>query len=220
MTAYHLLAARNDTMVASILAKELVIVDPMQNPDGRERFIHSFEQGEGIEPDPSPLAAEHNELWPSGRTNHYFFDMNRDWVALTQPETSGRVASMLERRPQVVVDFHEMGTIGDYFFPPPSDPVNPNMTKWQRDYLDDNGKGNAKYFDQFGFSYFTRDTYDAWYPGYGDSWPVYFGATAMTYENGSTRGLVVRRVPSAPFANIYCRAPAISRRSTNWPIYS
>jgi hypothetical protein len=192
-TAYHLLAARNDKMVATILSRELVIIDPMQNPDGRERFIHSFEQGEGLEPDPNPLAAEHSEPWPGGRTNHYFFDMNRDWVAMTQPETKGRIAAMLEWRPQVVVDLHEMGTDAGYYFAPPADPFNPNMTKFQRDYQNDIGKGNAKYFDQFGFSYFTRDTYDAWYPGYGDSWPVYFGAIAMTYENGSTRGLVVKR---------------------------
>jgi hypothetical protein len=193
MTAYHLLAARNDKMISSILAKEVIVIDPLQNPDGRDRFIHSFEMGEGLEPDPSPLAAEHTEPWPAGRTNHYFFDMNRDWVAMTQPETKGRIAAMLEWHPQVVVDLHEMGTDAGYYFAPPSDPYNPNMTKWQKDYQVDIGKGNAKWFDQFGFSYFTHDTYDAWYPGYGDSWPVYLGAIAMTYENGSTRGLIVNR---------------------------
>ncbi|MDP9171796.1 MAG: M14 family metallopeptidase [Acidobacteriota bacterium] len=193
MTAYHLLAARNNKMVADILAKELVIIDPLQNPDGRDRFVHGFEMGEGLEPDPNPLAAEHTEPWPGGRTNHYYFDMNRDWVALTQPETKGRVAAMLEWRPQVAIDLHEMGTDSTYYFAPPADPFNPNMTAWQRDYQTDLGKGNAKWFDQFGFSYFTRDTYDAFYPGYGDSWPVYLGAIAATYENGSTRGLVVKR---------------------------
>ncbi len=193
MTAYHLLAARNDKMVASILDKELVVIDPLQNPDGRDRFVHGFEMGEGLEPDPNPLAAEHTEPWPGGRTNHYYFDMNRDWVAMTQPETRGRIAAMLEWRPQVAIDLHEMGTDSSYYFAPPADPFNPNMTKWQRDYQTDLGKGNAKWFDQFGFSYFTRDTYDAFYPGYGDSWPVYLGAIATTYENGSTRGLVVKR---------------------------
>jgi hypothetical protein len=193
MTAYHLLAARNDKMISAILAKEIIVIDPIQNPDGRDRFIHSYEMGEGLEPDASPLAAEHTENWPGGRTNHYFFDMNRDWVAMTQPETKGRIAAMLEWHPQVVVDLHEMGTDASYYFAPPSDPYNPNMTKWQKDYQYDVGKGNAKWFDQFGFSYFTHDTYDAWYPGYGDSWPVYLGAIAMTYENGSTRGLIVNR---------------------------
>src|SRR5215472_3883455 len=193
VTAYHLLAARNDRTVDAILAKAVVIIDPLQNPDGRNRFVHSYEVGEGLEPDPNPLAAEHSEPWPGGRTNHYYFDMNRDWVAITQPETKGRIHAMLEWHPQVVVDLHEMGTDATYYFAPPADPFNPNMTKWQRDYQTDIGKGNARWFDQFGFSYFTRDTYDAFYPGYGDSWPVYLGAIAMTFENGSTRGLIVRR---------------------------
>ena len=193
MTAYHLLAARNDKTIDAILAKAVVIIDPLENPDGRNRFVHSFEVAEGLEPDANPLAAEHSEPWPGGRTNHYYFDMNRDWVAITQPETKGRIHAMQEWHPQVVVDLHEMGTDATYYFAPPADPFNPNMTKWQRDYQTDIGKGNAKWFDQFGFSYFTRDTYDAFYPGYGDSWPVYLGAIAMTYENGSTRGLVVRR---------------------------
>ncbi|MDQ6675671.1 MAG: M14 family metallopeptidase [Acidobacteriota bacterium] len=193
ITAYHLLAARNDKTVAAILAKDLVIIDPLQNPDGRDRFIHSFEAGEGLEPDPNPFAAEHTEPWPGGRTNHYYFDMNRDWLAMTQPETKGRIAAILAWHPQVVVDLHEMGTDSTYYFAPPANPFNPNMTKFQADYQYDIGKGNAKWFDRFGFSYFTRDTYDAFYPGYGDSWPVYMGAIAMTFENGSTRGLVVRR---------------------------
>ncbi len=192
-TAYHLLAARNDKMVNGILANSVVVIDPMQNPDGRDRFIRSFEAGLGLEPDPNPLAAEHTEPWPSGRFNHYLFDMNRDWVGITQPETKGRIAAMLAWHPQVVVDLHEMGTDSTYYFAPPANPFNPNMTKWQADYQYDIGKGNAKYFDKFGFSYFTRDTYDAFYPGYGDSWPVYSGAIAMTFENGSTRGLVVKR---------------------------
>jgi hypothetical protein len=191
--AYHLAAARGDKLVDDFLSKVLVVIDPLQNPDGRNRFVHSFEVSEGLEPDANPLAAEHSEPWPGGRTNHYYFDMNRDWVAITQPETKGRIAAISEWHPQVVVDLHEMGTDAGYYFAPPADPFNPNMTKWQRDYQTDIGKGNAKWFDKFGFSYFTRDTYDAFYPGYGDSWPVYTGAIAMTYENGSTRGLVVRR---------------------------
>ncbi len=192
-TAYHLLAARNDKTVNAILANTVVIIDPIQNPDGRDRFVHSFEAGLGLEPDANPLAAEHTEPWPGGRTNHYFFDMNRDWVAMTQPETKGRVAAMLAWHPQVVVDLHEMGTDSTYYFAPPANPFNPNMTKWQADYQFDIGKANAKYFDRFGFPYFTRDTYDAFYPGYGDSWPVYMGAIAMTFENGSTRGLLVKK---------------------------
>ena len=81
LTAYHLLASRNDTLVAAVLAKVVVLIDPLQNPDGRDRFVHNFEASRGLEPDPNPASAEHTEPWPGGRTNHYLFDMNRDWLA-------------------------------------------------------------------------------------------------------------------------------------------
>jgi hypothetical protein len=193
VTAYHLLASRNDAMTAGILANTLVIICPLQNPDGRNRFIHDFEMNGGLEPDPNPAAAEHSEGWPGGRTNHYNFDLNRDWVGMTQPETTGHVKALQEWYPQVFIDLHEMGTEATYYFTPEAGPYNPYLTKEQRDDLYWFGKNNAKYFDQFGFRYFTREEYDAFYPGYGASWPFYFGGLAMTYENGSTRGLVVRR---------------------------
>ena len=193
VTAYHLLAARNDAVVNSILANTVVIVNPTQNPDGRDRFIHSFEISEGMEPDSNSSAAEHTENWPAGRTNHYFFDMNRDWLAFTQPETKGHMRALLDWLPQIFVDLHEMGTDSTYYFTPEADPFNPHLTREQRTSLTWFGKNNARYFDKFGFSYFTREVYDAFYPGYGASWPAYFGSLAVTYENGSTRGLIVKK---------------------------
>ncbi|HXG66292.1 MAG TPA: M14 family metallopeptidase [Blastocatellia bacterium] len=193
LTAYHLLAARNDPVVEEILAKTIILIDPTQNPDGRDRFVHNFEVAEGLEPDASPLAAEHNEPWPGGRTNHYYFDMNRDWFALTQPESRGRVRVLQEWYPLVFVDLHEMGSNSTYYFAPEAVPYNPHLAKDQRAALDLFGRNNAKWFDRFGFSYFTREVYDAFYPGYGASWPSYYGAVAMTYEQASVRGLVVRR---------------------------
>ena len=193
LAAYHLLAARNDAVVDRILRDDLVLIDPAQNPDGRERFVNRFEESVGLEPDASPLAAEHNEPWPSGRTNHYLFDMNRDWFALTQPETQGRVRTLLEWYPLVFADLHEMGSESTYYFTPEADPFNPHLVKYQRDDLKWFGQNNARYFDRFGFDYFTREVYDAFYPGYGASWPEFYGAVAMTYEQASARGLVVRR---------------------------
>jgi hypothetical protein len=193
VTAYHLLASRNDKLVDQVLANVVVLIDPIQNPDGRDRFVHNYEIAEGLEPDASPLAAEHNEPWPGGRTNHYYFDLNRDWLAVTQPEIAGEIKALREWYPLVFVDLHEMGTESTYYFAPEAVPYNPNLTKEQKDPLQWFGKNNAKYFDQFGFSYFTREVYDAFYPGYGASWPSYYGGLAMTYENGSTRGLVVRK---------------------------
>jgi hypothetical protein len=192
-TAYHLLAARSNKTVDEIMANVVVLIDPTQNPDGRARFITNFDQMVGLEPDASPVAAERAEPWPGGRSNHYFFDMNRDWIAVTQPETKGRIKMLQEWYPLVTIDLHEMGSEGNYYFTPEADPFNPHLTKEQRTSLDWFGKNNAKYFDQFGYSYFTREVYDAFYPGYGASWPEYYGAIAATYENASVRGLVYRR---------------------------
>ena len=193
LTAYHLLASQDDARVADIMANSVVVIDPMQNPDGRDRFIHNFEIAEGLVPDSDRLAAEHDEPWPGGRTNHYLFDMNRDWFIQTQPETQGRTAAMLQWYPVAYVDAHEMGSDGTYFFAPEAIPYNPHLAEDQRASLQLFGRNNARYFDMFGFDYFTREVYDAFYPGYGASWPSYFGSIAMTYEQASARGLVVRQ---------------------------
>jgi len=193
LTAYHLLASRGDARVEQILRDTVVVIDPMQNPDGRDRFIHAFTSAEGIQPDPDRISAEHDEPWPGGRTNHYLFDMNRDWFIQTQPETQGRTAAMLEYFPVAYVDAHEMGSDGTYFFAPEAIPFNPHLAEDQRNSLQLFGRNNARYFDQFGLDYFTREVYDAFYPGYGASWPSYFGSVAMTYEQASARGLVFRQ---------------------------
>ncbi len=193
LTAYHLVAARNDSVVDSILANAIVLIAPLENPDGRERFVQHFEQAAGLEADASPFAAEHVETWPGGRGNHYLFDMNRDWFALTQPEIRSQAKALLEWYPQVFVDLHEMGADATYYFAPGAAPFNPHLTPAQSEILALFGKNNARWFDRFGFDYFTRDVFDAFYPGYGDSWPAYFGAVGMTYEQASARGLLVRR---------------------------
>jgi hypothetical protein len=193
MTAYHLLASRNDKLVDEILANVLLILDPAQNPDGRARFVHNFEIAEGLKADASQLAAEHNEPWPGGRTNHYYFDLNRDWFAMSQPETQGRIRAVQEWFPLAYVDLHEMGSDATYYFAPEANPYNPYITPTQRESLEWFGRNNAKWFDRYGFSYFTREGYDEFYPGYGASWPLFHGSIGMTYEQASTRGLVVRR---------------------------
>ncbi len=193
MTAYHLLASRGDARVADILRDTVVVIDPVQNPDGRDRFIHRFEIAEGLEPSADLISAEHNEPWPSGRTNHYLFDMNRDWFIQTQPESQGRVRILQEWYPVAFVDAHEMGSNATYYFSPEAVPFNPHLAKDQTDSLELFGRTNAYWFDQFGLDYFTREIFDAFYPGYGASWPSYFVGIAMTYELASARGLVVRK---------------------------
>lgn len=193
LTAYHLLAAQNDELVATAMQNTVVLIDPMQNPDGRDRFINYFRQNVGRFPDADLQSSEHNETWPGGRTNHYLFDMNRDWFAQTQPETRGRTKFYLEWFPQVVADLHEMGTNSHYYFAPPALPWNPNLTRTQLDWLTRFGRNNASWFDRFRFDYFTREGYDSFYPGYGEGWPLFHGSIGMTYEQASVRGLVARR---------------------------
>jgi hypothetical protein len=193
LTAYHLVAAQNDTLAPLIMQNSVVIIDPMQNPDGRDRFITYFKQTTGRWPDPDQQAAEHRETWPSGRSNHYFFDMNRDWFALTQLETQGRVKAFLEWHPQVFVDLHEMGSNSTYYFAPPANPLNPEMPASQIQMLQKFGRNNARWFDRMKFDYFTREVFDSFYPGYGEGWPIFNGSVGMTYEQASARGLVVKR---------------------------
>ncbi|MEQ1783208.1 MAG: M14 metallopeptidase family protein, partial [Hyphomonadaceae bacterium] len=193
MTAYHLLAAKDDPAVTGILANTLVFIDPVQNPDGRDRFVNGFYDTTGLVPSGSPIAAERVQPWPGGRYNHYLFDMNRDWLSITQPETIGRIQIFQKWFPLVFVDLHEMGSNSTYFFSPEADPYNPDITQSQRNALKLIGRNNARWFDRFGFSYFTREVYDAFYPGYGAAWPLFHGSIGTTYEQASSRGLVARK---------------------------
>jgi hypothetical protein len=191
--AYHLLAARGDAVVDRILAESLVLIDPAQNPDGRARFVMQNTSAEARWEDPAPWAAEHDEPWPGGRTNHYLFDLNRDGFIQSQPETQGKFALFRQYTPHVLADLHEMGGNSTYFFPPTAPPANPWLTEAQLDLMDLFGEANAATFDRRGFSYFNRATYDAFYPGYMDMWPMIHGALAMTYEQASARALVLRQ---------------------------
>lgn len=192
-TAYHILAAKNEAVTQNILDKTLTFIDPLQNPDGRERFISQYYGSVGMEHSADRLSAEHNLPWPKGRVNHYLFDMNRDWLAITQPETQGKIAAINHYLPQVVIDLHEMHGDLSYYFAPAARPFNPHMTKTQVANMNAIGKNHGKHFDQFDFDYFTREIFDAFYPGYGDSWPTFYGASASTYEVGSTRGEVFEK---------------------------
>lgn len=193
MTAYQLLAAKDDARSAKIMANTIVVIDPMQNPDGRARFVNNFSASTGIDPAGDRQAAEHDEPWPSGRVNHYMFDLNRDWFTLSQPETRGKVAAIRAWNPVVVIDLHEMGGDGTYFFSPAAQPFSPNLTQAQIRAYELIGRYNAAAFDARGEPYFTREVYDLFYPGYGDTWNAHQGAIGSTYEQASARGLVFER---------------------------
>ncbi|MGQ0736032.1 MAG: M14 family zinc carboxypeptidase, partial [Acidobacteriota bacterium] len=191
--AYHLLASQGDADVNTVFGESLVLIDPMQNPDGRARFIFQNLQGRAATADSTPYNAEHDEPWPGGRSNHYLFDMNRDWFAQTQPETRGRITLAREYFPHVTVDLHEQGGDNSYYFAPPADPLNPHITKSQVAAFDLFGRANAARFDARGWPYFIREVYDSFYPGYGESWPIFNGSIGMTYEQASARSLSFSR---------------------------
>lgn len=180
-TIYELVRPGN-TETKSWLQNTLVIMDPMLNPDGRDRYVHWYKETVGETPNIHIDAREHHEPWPGGRTNHYYFDLNRDWAWLTQKESRQRVAEYQKWMPQVHVDFHEMGYTEPYYFAPAASPYHHAITGWQRSFQNTIGKNNAKYFDQSNWLYFTGEVYDLFYPSYGDTYPIFNGAVGMTYE--------------------------------------
>jgi hypothetical protein len=192
-TAWDLV--RGASELAGVLDSVVVVIDPVANPDGRDRYVNWFRQAVGPTPNPDPDAREHWEPWPGGRVNHYLFDLNRDWAWATQPETQARLATWGVWNPQVHVDFHEMGYATNYFFFPAAAPINPMYPSHILDWGIYFGAANARAFDEHGWTYYTGEGFDLFYPGYGDSWPSLLGAIGMTYEQaGSGRaGLVVRQ---------------------------
>ncbi len=171
----------------------VVVMDPMVNPDGRDKYVNWNKTITGAFIDPNPEAREHNEPWPGGRTNHYYFDLNRDWAWQTQVESQQRIKVYLEWMPHVHVDFHEQGYNSPYYFAPAAEPFHKAITDWQREYQTTIGENNAKYFDENGWLYFTREIFDLFYPSYGDTWPTFNGAIGMTYEQAghSRAGLAI-----------------------------
>lgn len=174
------LAASEEPRTLEILKNAVVVINTMHNPDGHERFavwIDSVAVGE-----PERFSIEHREPYQIyGRGNHYRFDMNRDMLALSQPENLNLLAAVREWRPQVFVDHH--GQVENYFFPPAAEPINKNLPiEKSKFWYDKFGRGNAAAFDRYGWNYYVRHVFDIFYAGYMDSWSSLQGATGMTYE--------------------------------------
>jgi zinc carboxypeptidase len=188
-TAYQLLAS-DEPATLEILRNVVTVLNPAQNPDGHERFA-AWNNSVAVASD-EPGALEQTEPWSVwGRFNHYRFDMNRDFVAQSQAETRALIGTMVRWHPQLVVDLHS--TTSQYFFPPTSDPLNPNLGIWQRKWEDKFGRGNAAAFDRYGWQYYNRDIFDFFYPGYVDLWPSMSGATGMTFETDGGPELRLRK---------------------------
>ncbi|THU40649.1 zinc carboxypeptidase [Niastella caeni] len=183
LTLYELVNPAN-TKAKEWLQHTVIIIDPCINPDGRDRYVNWFNSVVGIQPNPQPYTREHSEPWPGGRPNHYYFDLNRDWAWQTQVETQQRIVKYNQWLPQVHVDYHEQSYNSPYYFAPAAEPYHEVITGWQREFQTIIGKNNAKYFDQHGWLFFTKERFDLFYPSYGDTYPLYKGAIGMTYEQG------------------------------------
>lgn len=166
------------------LKNTVVIIDPCLNPDGRDRYVNWFNGVVGNNYNASINAREHREPWPGGRSNHYNFDLNRDWAWQTQVESRQRIVQYLQWMPYVHVDFHEQGVNQPYYFAPAAQPYHESISKWQRDFQVTIGKNHAKIFDKNNWLYFTKEVFDLFYPSYGDTYPIYNGSIGMTYEQG------------------------------------
>ena len=188
---YHLIAS-NDSEVLDMLSNMVVVIDPMMNPDGRDRFSKSLEQYRGTAPNYDDQSLLHTGDWPYGRTNHYFFDLNRDWIYLTQPETQGRVPLINKWRPQIMVDGHEMGPQDTFMTGPPREPINTNidkdLIKWGNVFAQD----QASAFDDRNWRFYTGEWHEDLYPGY--SFYVQFrGTLGILYEQSRMAEDGVRR---------------------------
>ncbi|MFS4456826.1 M14 family zinc carboxypeptidase [Maribacter sp. 2304DJ31-5] len=180
-TIYELLTSKS-----TYLENTIVLIDPCSNPDGRDRYVNWYNQYKNAEYNVDPNSKEHYEGWWNGRSNHYMFDLNRDWAWSTQIESQQRLKQFNKWLPHIHVDFHEQGVDDPYYFAPAAEPFHEVITDFQREFQVTIGKNHAKYFDKNGWFYFTKEVFDLLYPSYGDTYPTYNGSIGMTYEQGGS----------------------------------
>lgn len=186
--AYYLAAGQGDEINA-LLSNNIVLFDPSFNPDGLSRFAQWANMHKGKQLVSDSRHREHDEGWPSGRTNHYWFDLNRDWLLLAHPESQARIKQFHKWRPHILTDFHEMGTDSTYFFQPGvrsrKNPLTPDENVTLTEAL---AKYHAAAFDEQGELYFTEEAFDDFYAGKGSTYPDLHGSIGILFEQASSRG--------------------------------
>lgn len=189
----YALAAGRTPLFEKLREGLIVIIDPSQNPDGRERYLSQLQQLGGRVQNQDYQSLHHEGFWSAGRGNHYLFDLNRDWLTQTQPETRGRAAAYLRWNPQLLIDSHEMEPTETFLLDPPREPWSPHLSPkvlaWRRIF----GLDQAHAFDEEGWSYYTREWYEEWYPGYTNSWASLGGAIGLLYEQAGVDGTAVKQ---------------------------
>lgn len=189
LVLYHL-AAGNGPAVDDLLDRAVIILDPNYNPDGRDRFVNWVNANRGRVATRDGQDREHVEPWPGGRTNHYWFDLNRDWLVAQHPESQGRVDLFHHWRAQVLTDFHEMGSNATYFFQPgiPSR-NNPNTPERTFELTAALAEHHAEWLDRLGALYYSEETFDDYFYGKGSTFPDVNGAIGILFEQASARSL-------------------------------
>ncbi len=179
--AHHLIAA-TDQATTDLLRDVIVIVDPLMNPDGRDRFLQMLTEHRAANPNVDSQSLLHDGYWPWGRTNHYMFDLNRDWIFGVHPETRGRIQAVRRWRPQLFLDAHEMHSHDTFLFSPPRAPFNPFHPKTRLGSMTMMSRAIAEAFDANGWRYYTGEWNEGWYPGYSDAWAAFGGAIGILFE--------------------------------------
>jgi hypothetical protein len=187
---YHL-AAGEGAELENLLKDLVILIIPSLNPDGHNRHAHWVNTNRGSVPTADPHHREHNEPWPGGRTNYYWFDLNRDWFPLQHPESQGRMELYNTWRPQMVTDFHEFGSNATYFFQPGiSSRYNPHIPEGSITLLKEVGEYHAAALDERGVLYYTRESFDDFYIGKGSTYPMVTGAIGILFEQAAARALM------------------------------
>ena len=170
----------------------VILVDPVYNPDGRDRHTNWANMHKGFPPVSDPLDREHTEVWPGGRTNHYWFDLNRDWFLGIHPESRNRMKVFHNWRPYVMTDHHEMGTNSSFYFDPGKySSNNPIVPHYLYDVVYPKfGEYFSTAMNSIGSIYYTKESYDKLYPGYGSSYVNFYGGAGFLFEQASSRGHV------------------------------
>jgi len=188
LAAYHL-AASEDPETLALLDEVVVLFDPSFNPDGLQRFAYWANTNRSMNLNPDNNDREYSEVWPGGRTNHYWFDLNRDWLPTQLPESQARIKTYIDWLPNVLTDHHEMGTNSSFFFQPGiPDRVNPLTPDMNQKLTQEIGKFHAAAFDKLGSLYYSEEDYDDFFYGKGSTYPDINGSIGILFEQASSRG--------------------------------
>ena len=188
LTAYYLIAGEGKQL-EEMLKYVVILIDPALNPDGMQRHSAWVNSTKSLNNNSDPNSWEFSETWPGGRTNHYWFDLNRDYIMLQHPESAGRVAAFYKWRPNINTDHHEMGANSTFFFQPGIPGRNNPLTPADNQELTaDIGKYHEKYLNSLGSLYYTEENYDDFYVGKGSSYPDIHGSVGILFEQAGVKG--------------------------------